>query len=137
MLAIIKIWNSFWVLLLRFLFDFLEHNSTKTVIFTGSSSSRNRLYRIIFSKFYPQLKHQFQIQGFINDQIEAFEPNKNFTGFYNFKNTKEMTSIKSENKNYIKNIIFDEKKNNAIYEAKKTKALHIAKITLKQKTELV
>lgn len=66
---------------IEILFDFLERNPQKTVIFTGSSSSRNRLYRIIIAKFYSELKDKFQIQGFIDDEIIPFELNKNFTGF--------------------------------------------------------
>jgi hypothetical protein len=71
---------------IEILFDFLERNSQKTVIFTGSSSSRNRLYRIIIAKFYSELKDKFQIQGFIDDEITPFELNKNFTGFLISKN---------------------------------------------------
>lgn len=67
--------------IIEILFDFLERNSQKTVIFTGSSSSRNRLYRIIIAKFYSELKDKFLIQGFIDDEIMPFESNKNFTGF--------------------------------------------------------
>lgn len=74
---------------IEILFDFLEHNSEKTVIFTGSSSSRNRLYRIIIAKFYDKLKSKFEIRGFINDEIMPFEPNLSFTSFLISKNTQK------------------------------------------------
>ena len=44
-----------------------------------------------------------------------------------------MTTLKNDNKSFIKETIFDEKKNNEIYEAKKAKSLHIAKIASKAK----
>ena len=66
---------------IEILMDFLEHNPQKTVIFTGSTSSRNRLYRIIIAKFYYQLASKFEIKGFIEDEIMAFDKDKNFTGF--------------------------------------------------------
>lgn len=44
-----------------------------------------------------------------------------------------MTTLKNGNKSYIKETIFDEKRNNEIYEAKKAKALHIAKVASKVK----
>lgn len=47
-----------------------------------------------------------------------------------------MTTIKNENKSYIKNNTFDEKKNNEIYEEKNAKSLYVAKIASKVKTQL-
>ncbi|MFN3847876.1 MAG: DUF6934 family protein [Spirosomataceae bacterium] len=59
---------------------FLNQNSKSIVIFTGSSDSRTRLYRIAISNNL-EVTQNFIIKGFIDDDFEIFRPNRNYELF--------------------------------------------------------
>jgi hypothetical protein len=64
---------------IKTLYHFFELYPSKTVIFTGSSASRNRLYRAVISKL---ISEKFAIFGItFDDEIELFVPNKNYFAF--------------------------------------------------------
>ncbi|NBB22304.1 hypothetical protein GVN20_23315 [Runella sp. CRIBMP] len=64
---------------IKTLYHFFELYPSKTVIFTGSSASRNRLYRAVISKL---INEKFDIFGItFDDEIELFVPNKNYFAF--------------------------------------------------------
>lgn len=64
---------------IKTLYHFFELYPSKTVIFTGSSASRNRLYRAVISKL---INEKFDIFGItFDDEIELFVPDKNYFAF--------------------------------------------------------
>ena len=64
---------------IKTLYHFFELYPSKTVIFTGSSASRNRLYRAVISKL---INEKFDIFGItFDDEIELFVANKNYFAF--------------------------------------------------------
>jgi hypothetical protein len=64
------------------LYNFFELYPQKTVVFTGSSSSRNRLYRAIIAKLFDEGKEYFDIFGLNFDgSIENFQINKDYLAF--------------------------------------------------------
>ena len=64
------------------LHQFFELYPSKTVIFTGSSESRNRLYRAVISKTISEASKKFDIFGVtFDDKIERFVENKNYFAF--------------------------------------------------------
>ncbi len=61
---------------------FFELYPSKSVVFTGSSESRNRLYRAVISKAIKNQNQKFDIFGITFDGIlESFLPNKNYFAF--------------------------------------------------------
>ena len=62
-------------------YDFTESHPEAKIIFTCSSESRNRLYRIAINRNYEQLNQDFQIFGVEDNQLVPFEPSKNFVVF--------------------------------------------------------
>jgi hypothetical protein len=64
------------------LYRFFELYPQKTVVFTGSSSSRNRLYRAIIGKLFEEGKRYFDISGItFEGDIEVFRKNKDYLAF--------------------------------------------------------
>lgn len=64
------------------LYNFFELYPQKTVVFTGSSASRNRLYRAIISKLFEEGKQFFDVLGINYDgSKELFEKNKDYLAF--------------------------------------------------------
>jgi hypothetical protein len=64
------------------LYRFFELYPQKTVVFTGSSSSRNRLYRAIIGKLFEEGKRYFDISGItFEGEIEVFKKNKDYLAF--------------------------------------------------------
>ncbi|GAB2632354.1 hypothetical protein GCM10027035_28330 [Emticicia sediminis] len=61
---------------------FFERNSEKTVIFMGSSTARNRIYRAIISKFISEINNSFEVFGTNFDGIdESFVKEKDYFAF--------------------------------------------------------
>ena len=64
------------------LYRFFELYPNKIVVFTGSSSSRNRLYRAIIGKLFDEGKIYFDILGItFEGETETFEKNKDYLAF--------------------------------------------------------
>lgn len=64
------------------LYKFFELYPQKTVVFTGSSASRNRLYRAIIGKLFEEGKNYFVISGLTFDgTTEDFVINKDYLAF--------------------------------------------------------
>jgi hypothetical protein len=64
------------------LYRFFELYPQKTVVFTGSSSSRNRLYRAIISKLFEEGSKYFEILGItFEGETENFKKNKDYLAF--------------------------------------------------------
>lgn len=67
---------------------FLNQNPKAIVLFTGSTESRTRLYRIAISQNLLEASKKFKIEGFLNDDFETFVPNRNYELFsISLKNT--------------------------------------------------
>jgi hypothetical protein len=63
-------------------YQFFERNPEKTITFTGSSPSRNRLYRGIISKLIGEHSEFFEINGItFTEDVVPFEPNKDYFAF--------------------------------------------------------
>ncbi|MFY7910977.1 MAG: DUF6934 family protein [Emticicia sp.] len=64
------------------LYNFFELYPQKTVVFTGSSASRNRLYRAIISKLFEEGRQFFDVSGINYDgSKELFIKNKDYLAF--------------------------------------------------------
>lgn len=61
--------------------DFLNVHPYAIIIATGSTKSRTRLYQMGISLFWEEIKSNFYIDGYINDQWEAFEKKQNYEAF--------------------------------------------------------
>jgi hypothetical protein len=66
---------------LQTVFVFLSKHPDATVVFTGSTPARTRLYQIAISKEIFKVKHLFAIQGFTDGNFEDFEFGKGYEGF--------------------------------------------------------
>ncbi|GAB4040548.1 DUF6934 family protein [Spirosoma jeollabukense] len=67
---------------IRVLSDFLNRKSDAIVTFQGSTPERTRLYRIVISKFLPEIIFIFDVGGLtLSGEYEPFRPNQNYTGF--------------------------------------------------------
>lgn len=67
---------------IKTIYLFFERNSNKTVIFMGSSTARNRIYRAIISKFISEINNNFEIFGTNFDGIdEPFVKEKDYFAF--------------------------------------------------------
>lgn len=67
---------------IKTIYLFFERNSDKTVIFMGSSTARNRIYRAIISKFISKITNNFEVLGTNFDGIdETFVKEKDYFAF--------------------------------------------------------
>lgn len=69
------------VTVVRTLLLFFQQHPNAQVFFTGSTASRTRLYRIVIGKVWTETQPQFELRGIRNDQIESFDPDRNYEGF--------------------------------------------------------
>jgi hypothetical protein len=60
---------------------FTDRFPDATIYVEGSTTSRNRLYRIGISKFHSEITHDFIILGLRNEQWESFQRNLNYECF--------------------------------------------------------
>lgn len=60
---------------------FTSKNSNLWIYATGSTSARNRLYRMGISKFLKALEEDFEILGEVDDVWELFNPDRNYSAF--------------------------------------------------------
>jgi hypothetical protein len=63
------------------LFVFLENNKKAMVYVSGSSESRTRLYRMGISKYFSEVKDNFDIFGELESGWEYFNTNKDYEAF--------------------------------------------------------
>lgn len=83
---------------IQILCSFFKKYPHKSVYIEGSSPSRTRLYRIIIAKELSEIEKVFGIYGVINDSLEDFEKNKNYTGLIiNLKNHNNLLKLLYEN----------------------------------------
>jgi hypothetical protein len=61
--------------------DFLNEFPQKIVTFRGSDERRQRLYRIIITRELDIIKQNFSVFGLKNENVEIFEPNKEYELF--------------------------------------------------------
>jgi hypothetical protein len=57
---------------------FFEHYPSAGVYVKGSTPSRNRLYRIVFSRELSKIKKYYELHGLTGSFIESFEANKSY-----------------------------------------------------------
>jgi hypothetical protein len=60
---------------------FFETQPNKKVFFESNSPARTRLYQIAINKVFDSLS-SFLIEGIIENKIEIFQKNKNYTAFF-------------------------------------------------------
>ncbi|MCU0327130.1 MAG: hypothetical protein MUF45_18165 [Spirosomaceae bacterium] len=64
------------------LYQFFERNSTKIVIFRGSTDTRNRLYRAVITKLLVGVSHDFEVRGInADEEVESFRPNTDYFAY--------------------------------------------------------
>lgn len=64
------------------IYRFFELYPNKSVVFTGSSASRNRLYRAVIGKLFDEGQNYFNIYGINFDStLENFQKNKDYLAF--------------------------------------------------------
>lgn len=63
-------------------YRFFELYPNKNVVFTGSSASRNRLYRAVIGKLFEEGQSYFDIYGInFDNSLEIFQKNKDYLAF--------------------------------------------------------
>lgn len=60
---------------------FLAYHPKANVFFAGSTPIRTRLYQIVLNKEIDKVDNTLKVLGLYNDDLEPFEPNKNYEGF--------------------------------------------------------
>lgn len=65
----------------RTMLSFFEANPNAKVIFQGSTLSRTRLYRIAISRSKSSFEQKFRIFGYMDENFEPFEKDKNYEAF--------------------------------------------------------
>lgn len=63
------------------LYVFFDKYPDAFVYATGSTSTRNRLYRMGISRFYNEMAKDFYLYGQVGDDFYPFEIGKTYTGF--------------------------------------------------------
>lgn len=60
---------------------FFEHYPTATVIFSGSTPARTRLYRVAISQNITLFDEIFFVRGVLGESVEPYQPNKAYDAF--------------------------------------------------------
>ena len=60
---------------------FLDQNPYASLVFTGSSEARTRLYRAVVSRYVDRVSEKFDIYGVVNDDYEKFVVSRPYTSF--------------------------------------------------------
>ena len=60
---------------------FFDQHPNATLVFTGSSDARTRLYRAIIGKFIDRISEKFDVYGVRNDDYENFVRNRSYESF--------------------------------------------------------
>lgn len=60
---------------------FLAYQPEANVFFAGSTPTRTRLYQIVLNKEIDKVYSTLKVLGLYEDDLEPFEPNKNYEGF--------------------------------------------------------
>ena len=63
------------------LYQFYEHHPDAIVYASGSSHTRNRLYRMGISKYYEEITNDFYVLGQVDDMFIEFELIRDYIGF--------------------------------------------------------
>ncbi len=63
------------------LYVFFDKYPASYVYATGSTKARTRLYRMGITKFYEEMKNDFDLYGQIGDYYQKFELGKEYDGF--------------------------------------------------------
>lgn len=61
--------------------NFMTDHPGASVIATGSTVVRTRLYQINISKFLTEISSNFVVKGYLNGDWEVFERNRNYEAF--------------------------------------------------------
>ncbi|MEO6285273.1 MAG: hypothetical protein ABIN80_11065 [Dyadobacter sp.] len=61
--------------------DYLSQYAERSVVITGNSSSRTRLYQIAINMIFDEVKHQLEILGYQHQEWQAFKPNQSYESF--------------------------------------------------------
>jgi hypothetical protein len=62
-------------------YTFTDAYPEKSILATGSTQSRTRLYRIGISNNLEEIEKDFVVLGYLNDKWELFERNKDYIAF--------------------------------------------------------
>lgn len=65
----------------RAAYYFMTDHSGASVIATGSTVARTRLYQINISKFLTEISSNFVVKGYLNGNWELFKKNSNYEAF--------------------------------------------------------
>lgn len=61
--------------------DYLSQYPERSIIITGNSSSRTRLYQIAIRKIFDQVQDLLTVLGYKNEEWQSFEPNQSYESF--------------------------------------------------------
>lgn len=61
--------------------EFLSENPGATIHLTGSTPARTRLYRIIISNRYEEIRNSYSVWGYLNGRFRPFQKNINYEAF--------------------------------------------------------
>lgn len=61
--------------------EFLSKNTGVTIHLTGSTPARTRLYRIIISNRYDEIRNDYSVWGYLNGRFYPFQKNINYEAF--------------------------------------------------------
>jgi hypothetical protein len=70
------------------LYAFTDKYPESWIYATGSTKARTRLYRMGITKFYSEVKEDFEVLGQRNDDWEPFHKNVEYEGFLARRNSK-------------------------------------------------
>ncbi|MFN3849067.1 MAG: DUF6934 family protein [Spirosomataceae bacterium] len=67
---------------IKTLFEFFDKNPNSSVIFTGSTDARTRLYRAVIGKLFNKVSEYYSVKGVNTDgSIEEFDKSKQYQGY--------------------------------------------------------
>lgn len=66
---------------LKITLHFLSRNPYRSIVISGNSDSRTRLYQIAIARLFPDTREFLLIKGLKNEQWVDFEPNGSFESF--------------------------------------------------------
>lgn len=66
---------------LKIALHFLSRNPYQSIVISGNSDSRTRLYQIAIGKLFPDAREFLLVKGLNNEQWLDFEPNGSFESF--------------------------------------------------------
>jgi hypothetical protein len=89
------------------------------VRFWGNNLARTRLYQINISKFLDEIQDEFEVLGYINNQLESFQKKVNYEGFLISRKgniiPKEYIILEEQTEIYMTSSQKEDKKEKRIY----------------------